>query len=184
MENIFESKEQIIELIQRADNEVETKRLTKKFKQLKKERKEFYLTLAELEEIFKWKLRSQYGRQTKQRSVNTDKNIISITRTAFEVIHPDEEYETKLKLKLLTSIAGVEIPVASAILTLCFPDKYSVIDFRNWNQIYKSEKRKTNYTPKEYSDYLKIIRKMAEEFEMTPQEIDIAIWQKDREKKY
>lgn len=41
MENIFESQEQIKELIQRADNEVETKRLTNKFKQLKKERKSF-----------------------------------------------------------------------------------------------------------------------------------------------
>lgn len=183
MENLFENQEQIKELIQRADNEGETKRLTEKFKRLKKERNEFYLTLPELEEIFKWKLRSQYGRQTKQRSVNTNENIISITRTAFGIIHSDEDYETKLKLKLLTSIAGVEIPVASAILTLCYPQKYSVIDFRNWKQIYKSEQKKTNYTSKEYIEYLKIIRNLAKHFKMTPQEIDIAIWQKDREQK-
>lgn len=183
MENLFESQEQIKELIQRADNEGETKRLTNKFQQLKKERKEFYLTLAELEEIFKWKLRSQYGRQTKQRSLNINENIISITRTAFGITHSDEDYETKLKLKLLTSISGIEIPVASAILTLCYPNKYSVIDFRNWSQIYKSEQKKTNYTAKEYTDYLKIIKNLAKNFKMTPQEIDIAIWQKDREKK-
>lgn len=183
MEKLFETKEQIKELIQRADNEGETKRLTQKFHQLKKERKEFYLTLEELEEIFKWKLRTQYGRQIKQRSLNTNENIISITRTAFGITHTDDDYETKLKLKLLTSISGIEIPVASAILTLCFPEKYSVIDFRNWKQIYKSEQKKTNYTAKEYTDYLRIIRTLAESFGLTPQEIDIAIWQKDREQK-
>lgn len=183
MENIFESKEQIKELIQRADNEGETKRLTKKFQHLKTERKEFYLTLDELEEIFKWKLRSQYGRQTKKRSLNTNENIITITRTAFGITHIEDDYETKLKLKILISITGIEIPVASAILTLCYPEKYSVIDFRNWNQIYKSEKKKTNYTAKEYTDYLKIIRNLATNYGLIPQEIDIAIWQKDREQK-
>ncbi|MGB3105966.1 hypothetical protein [Sphingobacterium siyangense] len=78
MENLFKNQEQIKELIQRADDESETKRLTEKFKRLKKERNEFYLTLSELDEIFKWKLRSQYGRQTKQRNLNTNENIISI----------------------------------------------------------------------------------------------------------
>jgi len=78
MENLFKNQEQIKELIQRADDESETKRLTEKFKRLKKERNEFYLTLSELDEIFKWKLRSEYGRQTKQRNLNTNENIISI----------------------------------------------------------------------------------------------------------
>ncbi|WP_312461631.1 hypothetical protein [Sphingobacterium siyangense] len=78
MENLFKNQEQIKELIQRADDEGETKRLTEKFKRLKKERNEFYLTLSELDEIFKWKLRSEYGRQTKQRNLNTNENIISI----------------------------------------------------------------------------------------------------------
>lgn len=78
MENLFKNQEQIKELIQRADDEGETKRLTEKFKRLKKERNEFYLTLSELDEIFKLKFRSQYGRQTKQRNLNTNENIISI----------------------------------------------------------------------------------------------------------
>ncbi|WP_159732545.1 hypothetical protein [Sphingobacterium sp. 18053] len=78
MENLFKNQEQIKELIQRADDESETKRLTEKFKRLKKERNEFYLTLSKLGEIFKWKFRSQYGRQTKQRNLNTNENIISI----------------------------------------------------------------------------------------------------------
>lgn len=181
MVTLFESREEIKALINSADNANKTKELTEYFQQLKNERNEFYLTLNELEKIFEWKLRSQYGRQLKHRSLNTNENIIAITRTAFGINHTDDEYETKLKLKILTSISGVEIPVASAILTLCYPDKYSVIDFRNWKQIYKSEVRKTNYTAKEYSDYLKIIRNLAKHYSLSPQEIDIAIWQKDIE---
>lgn len=183
METLFESKEQIKELIQRADNAGETKRLTEKFQQLKSERRGFYLTLDELEDIFKWKLRTQYGRQSKKRNLNTNGNIISITKTAFGITHTDNDYEIKLKLKILTTISGVEIPIASAILTLCYPDKYAVIDYRNWKQVYKSKLRKTNYSAKEYTNYLKIIRNLAEYFKLTPQEIDIAIWQKDREPK-
>ena len=182
MNNIFKNREEIKDLIRRADNESETKRLTGKFQFLKRERKEFYLTLNELDEIFRWKLRSQYSRQLKYRNLNTNDNVIAITRTAFGITHLNNEFETKLKIKLLTSIAGVEIPVASAILTLCYPDDYSVIDFRNWNQIYNSEKRKTAYTLNEYIEYLKIIRNFAEHFEVTPQEVDIAIWQRDIEK--
>jgi len=181
MEPLFKEKNEIKDLIERAVDYGETEKLIKKFRRLKNERKEFYLSLEELEEILKWKLRLQYGRQSKYRELNTEDNVIKVTRTAFSISHPNEEYETKLKLRILTSLSGVEIPVASAILTLCFPEKYSVIDFRNWNQVYKSKKGKTNYTINQYVEYLNFIRKIAKQYNLTPQEIDLAIWQKDIE---
>jgi len=179
--NLFKDKDEIKNLVKRADNSTETKRLTKMFQQLKKERADFYLTQNELEEILKWKLRSQYGRQKEQRKINTPKNIIAITQAAFAVTHKDKDVETTLKLKLLSTLTGVEIPVASAILTLCYPNKYSVIDFRNWRQVYKSDKTKTTYTTAEYTKYLNAIQEQAKKYGVTPQEIDIAIWQKDIE---
>jgi hypothetical protein len=78
-------------------------------------------------------------------------------------------------------LSGVEVPVASAIMTLCFPTLYSVIDFRNWRQFYPGSKEKTSYTPNEYLNYLQLIRQLADSFEVTPQEIDMAIWQLDVE---
>ena len=75
------------------------------------------------------------------------------------------------------------ISVASAILTLCFPDKYSVIDFRGWRQIFGEEKKYSNYTTKEYISYLTIIRQMATYFGLTTQQVDMAIWQYDIENK-
>ena len=176
---IFENKKQIQNLVERADDNGTTKRLVSLFRKLKKSRVDFYLQLEDLEQILKWKLRGQFGRQLKRRQENTNKNIIAITKAAFEIRHTDNDIETKIKLKLLCTLSGVEIPIASAILTLCFPTQYSVIDFRNWRQVYKTEKQKTNYTTKEYIEYLKTIKSWAKDFGVTPQEIDLAIWQED-----
>ena len=60
---------------------------------------------------------------------------------------------------------------------------FSVIDFRNWRQIYGAVAQKTIYTPKKYIEYLEIIQGLAKKYEVTPQEVDIAIWQTDVERK-
>lgn len=176
---MFTNKEEILKLIEEANKNSFNKEIFSKFKKLNIERTEFYINLQELEEILKWKLRNQYGRQKTKRKINTDENIKLITKTAFSIKHNDKEYETKLKLKTLSLIYGVEIPVASAILTICFPTKYSIIDFRNWRQVYKTEIKKTTYSTSEYLDYMKEIKVLAKKYEMTTQEIDVAIWQKD-----
>jgi hypothetical protein len=41
------------------------------------------------------------------------------------------------RLELLTSLAGVGIPTASAILTLTDPRRYGVIDIRAWQELYR-----------------------------------------------
>jgi thermostable 8-oxoguanine DNA glycosylase len=181
MNTLFQSRAQVIELIRRADDNYETIRLITKFKELKKARIPFYINLFELDEILRWKLRRQYNRQSKFRERNTDGNVRTITQAAFSIVHYDKEYEIELRLKILITLSGVEVPVASAILTLCYPDQYSVIDYRNWRQFFVVEKEKTNYTPKEYIKYLTILKKLANEFGVTPQEIDMAIWQYDIE---
>ncbi|MBW2623107.1 MAG: hypothetical protein JRD68_09400, partial [Deltaproteobacteria bacterium] len=100
---------------------VETDRIKKKFAQLRTERNPFYLAKEEFEEILHWKLRNQYGRQKDYRSPNTDEIIRIITSTAFNIQHDESEYELELRIKILTSLRGVGIPVASAILALVFP---------------------------------------------------------------
>jgi hypothetical protein len=179
MDNLFKDKKQIEELINQADDKSETKNLTQQFDKLKQTRTPFYLTATELEQILAWKLRTQFGRQIKIRLNNTEENIQLITKTAFLLTHKNKDIETALKLKSLTLLYGVEIPVASSILTLCYPENYSVIDFRNWRQIFKPLTKKTYYTTNEYNDYLKRIKYLADKFNFTTQQIDMAIWQKD-----
>jgi len=182
METLFKNKQQILSIIKKADDYTETQELILLFQKLKAKRKEFYITLDELDLILRWKLRDQYNRQKSIRLKNTNDIVVAITKTAFSINHTDKEFETALKLKLLSTLVGVEIPVASAILTICYPELYSVIDVRNWRQVFPKEPQKNYYSTKEYWEYLNIIRDMAKKFELTPQQIDLAIWQKDQDK--
>jgi thermostable 8-oxoguanine DNA glycosylase len=178
---LFESKAQIHDLICRADDYDETKRLIAKFYGLKITRVPFYLNMDEFDKILHWKLRRQYYRQFKIRQRNTDQLVKTITQSAFAIESSDKNYETEQRLQVLVKLHGVQVPVASAILTLCYPDKYSVIDFRGWRQIFGEAKKYSNYTTKEYIKYLSIIKQMATKFGITPQEIDMAMWQYDIE---
>ncbi len=119
---------------------------------------------------------------------NNDKTIellkpinIAFTKSAFSIQYNDKDYETEQRLKALIKLHGVQVPVASAILTLCYPEEYCVIDRRGWRQIFYNDKKKTYYTLKEYINYMTIIKRTALEFGVTPQEIDMAIWQHDIE---
>ncbi|MFA9190662.1 hypothetical protein AAGV28_04695 [Flavobacterium sp. FZUC8N2.13] len=179
MENLFNNRSQIEILISQADDNKMTEKLILQFENLKKTRTPFYLKANELEQILEWKLRKQYSRQTKIRQNNTENNIELITKTTFLLTQKNKDIETVLKLKSLTLLYGVEIPVASSILTLCYPENYSVIDFRNWRQIFKVSTKKTSYTTKEYNEYLKRIKYLSKKFNFSTQQIDIAIWQKD-----
>lgn len=174
----FKDKSEIKDLVKRADNHTETQRLTTMFQQRKEERKEFYLEENELEEILRWKLRSRYKWLKEQRKANSQDKIKAITKIAFNFSHSNDDIETELKLTILSTLVGVGIPVASAILTLCYPQKYAVIDIRNWRQVYP-DNPKTTYTTADYIKYLKDIQEQARKYGVTPQEFDIAIWKKD-----
>lgn len=175
------SKNQILDLIERADDYVETKRLISKFAKIKKDRVPFYLQMDELDEILHWKLRRQYQRQYNNIIQNTDFLVREVTQTAFKIENDGSFYSIKLKLKTLIKLHGVQIPVASAILTLCFPDMFCVIDFRGYRQFFGNAKKYQNYTFQEYFLYWSLIKKKADELGATPQEVDMAIWQYDIE---
>ncbi len=141
-------------------------------------RQPFYLTSDEFDKILKWKLRSQYGRQKEIRKANTEETIKTITRTAFSITHSDPEYEIELKLGILSLLKGVGIPVASAILALNFPERYTVIDYRVWRQVF--DEVKNYFSLHDYKKYLKEVQRLAEELNWSVQEVDMAIWEYDR----
>lgn len=173
----FKSKQQILELIREAEDYSETINLINELEKLKQERQPFYLIKEEFDKILDWKLRQQIGRQKRYREQNTDEIIRQITRTAFEISHSNWHYETELKLKLLTALKGVGIPVASSILALCYPEKYAVIDFRTRRQLFGKAKNPLLIT--DYVKYLDIIRRLAADYNLNPQQVDQAIWQYD-----
>ena len=155
-----------------------TEQLKQKFRRLRRERDPFYLTLSEFDEILRWKLRNQYGRQKKRREANTEGVIRTVTRAAFGVSHLDKEYEVELRVGILCALRGVEVAVASAVLALVLPEEYAVIDFRVWRQIFGEEKR--DFTIGDYKRYLREVRRLAEELGWAVQEVDFAIWGYDQ----
>jgi len=159
----------------------ETQRLKQRFHKLKQTRKPFYLTYDDFDKILHWKLRKQYGRQSTIREDNTEEIVKKISLLALNISHKNKDYEIELKIKILTSIRGVEIRVASAILTLCYPERYAVIDSWNWQEIYGVKKK--TFTINDYKKYMKTIRRFADQLDWLPQEVDIAIWGKVEQQK-
>jgi hypothetical protein len=67
------------------------------------------------------------------------------------------------KLELLTSLQGVSVPTASAILTLTNPERYGVIDIRVWQLLHalgsvKKNARGQGFTFSHWFQYLQILR--------------------------
>lgn len=156
----------------------ETEQLKAKLALLHRERQPLHLTATEFEEILRWKLGQQIGRQRERRTANTDKIIRAITGLALTITHPDKEYELELRVNILCALRGVAIPVASAVLALAFPEEYAVIDFRVWRQCFGADKG--IFSIGDYKKYMREIRRLASELSWPVQEVEHAIWEYDR----
>jgi thermostable 8-oxoguanine DNA glycosylase len=141
-------------------------------KGLSSARKRGYLNKKEFIEIILWKTT---GRSVPLAKLNPESKIIKITKQAFCT-----NYE-KRKIEILTSLSGVEVPVASAILTLISPRKYGVIDVRAWQVLYQKKKVNTNPsganpTVNQWYQYQNIIRHFAKKLKVTPRNIDLTLY--------
>lgn len=150
--------------------------------QLKDQRHPFYLGLEEFNQVLEWKLGQQFGRQRTRRCKNTDTIVRNITKLAFEIHHEDEDYEIELRFGILCSLRGVAVPVASALLALALPEKYTVVDFRVWRQIF--DENKTTFTVGDYKKYYRRLQPIAAELGCSVQEADHAIWEYDMQFPY
>ncbi len=132
-----------------------------------------YLTKNNFLEIVRWKS----VRAIRKAEDNSDEVIEKITKFAFEV---DSE---EIKMRVLTSLNGVSIPMASAILTITYPEKYGVIDIRAWHSLYNLglvKYRKDVFNIKDWLLYLKIIRQLSNDYDFTPRQIDKAMFMYDK----
>jgi hypothetical protein len=130
-------------------------------------KKRGWLTKPELIKICKWK--SPRGiRHIKQ---NREVIIKKITKEALST------RSEQRKLKLLTSLKGVSVPMASAILMLTNPKRYGVIDIRVWQLLYKMGTVNTNadgagFNFKHWYRFLKIIRYFAKKYKVGVRDIE------------
>lgn len=169
-----ELAKKIIANSKKSEDVNETNELKKRFNTLLKKRSPAYLTAYEFDEIVKWKLDKQYHRSKEQRSVNTDSVIIPITQSCFAIHSDNKDYEVELKLKQLTTIRGIALPLASAVLAICFPTNYVVIDSVLWENIFGEEK--SSFTINDYLKFLGFIKELSQHTKLPIQDTEHLLW--------
>ncbi len=137
--------------------------LKAKFAAARKQRDPMYLTEGEFFEVAHWKLINQYGRAKRLLEDNSAERIEAVTSRALSFSDPDPDIEMVGRVTMLRVLPGVGMGVASAILALCFPERYAPIDFRVWRQLFDSEQDVFELT--EYRRYLQRLRELAHELE-------------------
>lgn len=150
-----------------------------------------YLTAEEFFGIVIWKSNRAKTQVLKgiKKEKNKGKTVEDIMREVYEAI------DDKTRLKVIDDIYGVGIPLASAILSVCYPSRFTISDYRVDNTLEKMKKiddrikqiieeidEDTNITPKSYRKYFKyvnICQKVAEENSLSLRDLDRCLWAYD-----
>lgn len=130
-------------------------------------KKRGYLRKVELVEVCKWKS----PRAIRLIESNSSTSVRNKTRAAFKT------RSEKKKLELLTSLQGVSIPMASAILMLADPLRYGVIDIRVWQLLYEMKTVTKNadgvgFNFQNWYQFLIIIRYFAKKYSVNARDIE------------
>lgn len=161
----------IEELIKQNLNTEEYAETLKLMNELKGVKKRGYFTKDEFLKIGMWKSprpKQQYLKNSEEKIISISKKILA---TKFE----------KRRIELLTTLKGVSIPTASAILTLIDPQNYGVIDIRVWQVLYlygsvKVKPTGTNFDFNNWYNYLMKLRYYAKKFKVSARDIERTIF--------
>ena len=106
-----------------------------------------------------------------------------IRRISFKVFAAESEKE---KIELLTSLKGVGIPTASAILTLTDPQAYGVIDIRVWQLLYQfgavtTKPLGAGFSFDNWLEFLERLRYLAQKFNRSVRDVERALFDYHKE---
>jgi hypothetical protein len=162
-----------------SDNYQETQALKERLARLRTKRQPYFLDADDFDEVAKWKLRGQYGRQQRERESNPRPAYPVVPRAVFELTLDDLDQELEMRVGQLRALRGVGVGVASAVLALAEPEKYCVVDFRGWRRAFDEEKR--GFRVEDYKRYRRQVAGLAKGLGWPIQEVDLAIWEFDRQ---
>jgi hypothetical protein len=112
---------------------------------------------------------------------NSSDEVGKVSRAVFATNGEERRVES------LTSLKGVGLPMASAILTLTDPQRYGVIDIRVWQVLYECGGVSVNrygreFTIKHWMRYLEVLRYWAEVKSVRARDVERVLYEQHREK--
>jgi len=141
----------------------------------------------EFRDIAEWKSPRQKSRYKNNKQIEVE----VATSTAISA-YPNVEQQ----VSALVDLNGVGVPVASAILTVVFPQDYGVLDYRAWRAAEWFDQGSVSFnsydgyvdfldnfrnyaTTDAYKSYLNKIRSIANAQAVSAREVDMALWAYD-----
>lgn len=132
----------------------------------------------DLEWIIEWKVGNAFVKPVLRHLRNNDDE--EIQKSIDTAVH---QSSIRSKVEALTSLNGVGVPVASAILLFINPKRFTVIDKRAWNVLHESEylsqELSDDPTVEEYLLYLGACWALANEYDVSLRTLDMALWALD-----
>jgi hypothetical protein len=124
---------------------------------------------ADLFAIFEWKTR---GRGRSRPARNGDAEIADALGLAVAA------RTERAAIAVLTGLAGVEVPVASAVMTAIDPERFTILDFR---ALWSLGIERATYSVGFYLEYLAACRRIAAAAGTDLRTLDRALWQYSRD---
>lgn len=132
-----------------------------------------FLNYNTFADIIDWKLMEQVGRAEKIKQASPEPLIQAITQCYLQVQHPDPILDIKIKMNVLLSIPWIGIGIASSLMSLHRPDNYAGLEQNSWNALF--QKNKKSLSIKEYLEYLKRVRELAEQMDCEPLAVEFIL---------
>ncbi len=134
---------------------------------LRSARERGHLTPVELARVCHWKS----PRAIHHVRANSAALVRSTTALAFQA------RDEPTRMQTLRLLAGVSVPMGSALLTLVFPRRYAVIDIRVWQLLFDEGAVRSNpagrgLTVEQWCEFLSIVRVIARRLGVTPRTVE------------
>jgi len=106
----------------------------------------------------------------------------TVRKTSREALRARGERD---RLERLTSLEGVSVPTASAILTLIDPRRYGVIDIRVWQLLFRlgavdRKPRGVGFRSADWEQYLSILRRHARALGVPVRRVELTLFEHHR----
>jgi hypothetical protein len=84
------------------------------------------------------------------------------------------------RMRRLDEVEGIAVPIASAILTVCYPDRFTVLDYRAWDALREVGRVRRATVPTDvdsyFREYLPACTQLSHELGMSLRDLDRALW--------